>query len=110
MRLSDARAAARELKVQFPHGVLHVTYRPPSYTLEQADALANASQRDVRKAAEIISQLLEAWDLTHDDDTPIALDPESIARFVPSDILGEIAKAIREDQSPGEAGASSVAG
>ena len=111
MRLSEASAPAKPLEVQFPSGaVLHITYRVPEYTPNQASELVNQASKDPRRMAEMTVRVVESWDLTDEKDKPIALKADVIAEKVHLGVLSTIMKAVNADQMPGEAAATSSDG
>ena len=111
MRLSDAKSEAKPLVVDFGGGaVLNIKYRVPEYTPNQAAALMADANKDPRRMADMVVRVVAEWDLTDDDDEPIALEAASIAEHVHLGILGKIMGAVNEDQMPGEAGATSNVG
>lgn len=115
MRISDAKSKSRDVAVRFETGDLNVTYRPISYTINEAERLTSESS-DLAKAtpeqraakmsqlATTISNLVVAWDL--EDDEGVTIDPQNAEalRDVPMNIFNEVIRAINEDQKPsGEA-------
>lgn len=115
MRISDAKSTSRDLAVHFESGDLNITYRPISYTINEAERLtsdaadltsASPEQRAAKmgQLAKTISNLVVAWDL--EDDNGITIDPQNIdaLRDVPMNIFNEVITAINKDQRPsGEA-------
>jgi hypothetical protein len=113
VRLSEAQGnKPKPLKIEFDGGgILAVTYRVPEYTPKQAAQLMSGdASRDPMVMAEMACKVIESWDLTEDDDTPIALDVESVADKVKMPILAKILEAVNKDSQPGEAAAPSDAG
>ncbi len=119
MRVSDALSPVRELDVQFAEDVLHVSYRPISYSLEELERIQEesvtpgntpAERRDrIRRLAALISKLVISWDLTDEND--VVVDPTDVEalRLLPLNIFTEILAAVRRDQQVGEAHAPSAA-
>lgn len=111
MRISDAKSESRDVAVRFETGDLNVTYRPISYTINEAERLTSESS-DLAKAtpeqraakmsqlATTISNLVVAWDL--EDDEGVTIDPQNAEalRDVPMNIFNEVIRAINEDQKP----------
>lgn len=108
MRLSEAASPAKPLDVKFGEGaVLHITYRVPEYTPNQAAKLVDEASKDPRRMADMACRVVESWDLTDDEDQPIELTAEAVADKVTIGVLSTIMKAVNEDQMPGEADATS---
>lgn len=123
MRLSQAVSEAKDVKVTFAGGAtLAVTYRPLSYTVREMDA-ARADAENTDRIIDTMKRLIVRWDLTDDDDRPIALDfpydevdgkqvpsPDDPLRDIPTNVFTEILTAIAEDAKPsGEASRGSAA-
>lgn len=127
MRIDEAIADSKELDVQFPKAVLHIVYRPANYTIAEMEA-AEADKANPKRLVKMVQDLVEAWDLTrvekapaiHENGDPVIVDgepvmvekgevpvdlsnAEEIRLNVTNTIISGIVKAIREDQSPGEA-------
>lgn len=116
MRISEALAPARDIEVHFEAAVLHVTYRPAAYTIEEIERLEESDggktpeQRKARleRLLDTIGRLVVSWDLTHDDESMISpTDRNALRLSVPLPVFNEIIKAVREDQRVGEADAPS---
>jgi hypothetical protein len=119
MRIDEAISDNKELDVQFPKAVLRILYRPANYTIAEMEAAEN--DKSPSRLVQMVQDLVIAWDLTRveeirvpvegsdevalvEREVPIDLkDPEQIRLYVTNTIISGIVKAIREDQSPGEA-------
>lgn len=112
MRLNEAASAAKPLDVVFDGGaVLHVTYRPADYTpSEAAELTEDQVKKDPRRMSAMVVRMVESWDLTDNDDTPIPIAADEISDKVHMTILAKIMTAVQKDQMPGEAPATSSAG
>jgi hypothetical protein len=104
VRISKGLGKATELDVYFddddPDAVLHITYRPTSFTVAQLDEIRLNAEKNPRRLIESVLNVVVSWDLEDDEDEPIALDIEAIYGVVPTSILSGILKAINEDQTP----------
>ncbi len=104
VRISKGLGKATDLDVYFddddPDAVLHITYRPTSFTPAQLDEIRNNSDKDARRLVEATLNVVAAWDLTNEDETPIPLELDAVYGIVPTSILGQILKAVNEDQTP----------
>jgi hypothetical protein len=104
VRISKGLGKPTELDVYFddddPDAVLHVTYRPTSFTVAQLDEIRANAEKNPRRLIESVLNVVTAWDLEGDDGEAIPLDVEAIYDVVPTSILGGILKAINEDQTP----------
>lgn len=117
MRISDAVSPARPLEVHFATGTLNIEYRPSSYTIAEADKLVTESaefneqatpeqkRERLHKVADTIASIIVAWDLEHDDGTPISPQDKDALAHIPMSIFTEIIGAVNADQkvTPGEA-------
>lgn len=126
MKISDALKDVRDIEVPFGPSVLRVTYRPPSWTVAEAEELQGS--KDINLVVDQIRRLVVQWDLTDDYDRIVPLEkpvqqPESVTfgeegerirteaavwddplRHIPINIYMKIIQAIRKDQTvPGEA-------
>jgi hypothetical protein len=121
MRISEALSRSSNIEVMFEAGaVLHVTYRPVSYSLRELDEMeavtvqkgGTAEQRKERleRVAGMIGKLVISWDLESDDG--VVLDPTDIEAMkdIPSNVFTEILSAVKAHQSVGEAARPSDAG
>lgn len=66
MRISEAVAETAEIEVPFGPHVLHVTYRPLTYTVAQMDEMAK-DEKNTRRIIDTIKRLVVQWDLEQDD-------------------------------------------
>jgi len=62
MKISDALKEVRDLDVHFASEVLHITYRPPSWTPAELEELQ--ADKNIRRIVEQIRKLVVKWDLT----------------------------------------------
>jgi hypothetical protein len=129
MRIKDALKDIRDLDVDFGAGsVLHIKYRPSSFTVSDLSDLDNEAKRDPYRIITIIRDMVLEWDLLDNSDEPVSLllpsgagnivtvngdqiktkaskqelmriDP--IAQMVPITLLTTIIRAVNEDQSAG---------
>jgi hypothetical protein len=90
MRMSDALKDIKDLRVDFGQGgILNITYRPPSWTPAELEALA--TEKDISKIADQIRKLVVQWDLTDDYNNLIPLaEPEPVPTVVVTDDDGAI--------------------
>jgi hypothetical protein len=103
MRLSEALGDIKDLDVTFDGGsVLHIQYRPPSWTPREIEAMQN-DDKNIRRVVARIQGLVLAWDLTDNSGEPIDLASEEALMDVPLPVYNKIIVAVREDNSPGEA-------
>lgn len=118
MKISQATAKPKPLEVTFGEAKLNVQYKPLTYTVREMDELQDS--KDVKQIVSTMKRLVVSWDLTDDDEQPVALDymlneDESVnvadpLLDIPSHIFTGILKAVAEDQKPsGEAGKPSDA-
>jgi hypothetical protein len=111
VRLSEASSPAKPLEVPFPSGaVLHITYRVPEYTPNQASALVNEASKDPKRMGEMTCRVVESWDLEDENGEVYPLIPDVVADKIHLGVLGAIMKAVNADQMPGEAEETSSAG
>lgn len=111
MRIDEALAESKPLKITFPSGgVLTVEYRPPSYTIDEMVA-AEADKDDPKRLIRMLQDLIQGWDLTRiekvilepngdpiEREVPVDItDPEQVSKYVPSPIIMAIIRAIRAD-------------
>lgn len=117
LRLSSATSKARPLTVPFEGGDLLVQYRPASYTVAELDAL-QADSKNTARIVESMLRTLVSWDLEYDEDsaptpdlagTVIPLETDALTNTVPTSVFVEVMRKMQEDQSAGEAGATSDA-
>jgi hypothetical protein len=73
MRISEALKEVKDLEVHFGPATLKLTYRPPSWTPRELDALK--ADKDIRRVVDQIRKLVIQWDLTDEYDrlVPLAL-------------------------------------
>lgn len=111
MRIDEALAESKPLKVTFPSGgVLAVQYRPPAYTIDEMIA-ADADKDNPERLVKMLQDLIEGWDLTRiekvilepngdpiEREVPVDItDAEQVRKFVPNTIIMAIIRAIRAD-------------
>lgn len=118
MRIDEVLAEVKPLKVEFPGAILNIEYAPPSFTLDELSKDKDTTDPD--KVVERIQSIIKAWDLTRqvldsegapvrDDNGQIIetlvdlRDPAELKKYVPINIWNTIMRAIKEDNSPGEA-------
>lgn len=117
MRLSEIFSETKEVAVDVGSGqFFNITYKPQMITpeaLAKFGALQNVSPESANVGIEqlalitdvsdaligMISQCVVAWDLTHDDDTPIPITREHL-RTVPLSILALTLSAMKLDAKP----------
>jgi len=87
MKLSEIRNKRVELAIDVMGGVLNVVYDPTYVTPEVEDEIASAT--DSEQMIAIVQGMVKEWDLVNDDDSPVALDTESL-RGLPTIILGHV--------------------
>lgn len=124
MKMSDALKEVKDLDVDFgAGGVLHIIYRPPSWTPAELEALQE--DKDIRRVVDQIRKLVIQWDLTDDYQNLVPLaepvQPETVVvtgdhgevleqdavepvrdplMHVPLSIYMKIIRAINEDGKP----------
>jgi hypothetical protein len=109
MRISEALAEDKPLDVKFGTAVLHIRYRPPSYTLAQIEE-AQADKGNPERLLSMLQSLITEWDLDDNAGERVPIDDaEAIRQNVPLSIYNKIVTAIKDDNAPGEASAPSDA-
>lgn len=113
MRIDEALAESKSLDVKFGTAVLHVEYRPPSYTIEEMVA-ADADKENPERLVKMIQDVVIGWDLTrfetvivpgdHGEEIPtereVPVDitnANDVRKYVPNTIIMGIVRAIRKD-------------
>lgn len=112
MRIDEALAESKPLDVKFGASVLHIEYRPPSYTIEQMVAAEN-DKANPERLVTMLQDLIVGWDLTRyvsvkkldgsidEQEVPIDItNADDVRRFVPSPIIMGIVRAINKDNDP----------
>lgn len=113
MLISEALGGSKDLDVHFDTGsVLHIRYRPTSYTVAQLQELEAGSRKDPTRIIDSVLEIVETWDLQRPEigeegeptgqRVPVALTPEDVRIYVNTKILGRIIRSVNEDQSAGE--------
>lgn len=97
--LAEFSKNRRTIPVVYFNATIDVTYRPAAYTAEVA---AQAIDQPV---GEFLELLIDSWDLTDENDTPIETDADSLVKL-PLRLLQECAAAIIRDVRLGEAESS----
>lgn len=97
MRISQAVAEASDIEVPFGSEVLRVRYRPLTYTVREMTEIRES--QDEGRIVDTMLRLLESWDLTQDDGTPVPIDADAL-RDVPTHIFAGILKAVAKEQEP----------
>jgi hypothetical protein len=103
MRISEAVAETSEVEVHFGPAVLHVQYRPSSFTMQELEDVD--TDKSSRRLIRMIQDMIVGWDLEDNEGEPINIqDAEAVRTKVPAHILTGIIKAVRRHQEPsGEA-------
>lgn len=117
MKISQAVAPKKDVKVPFEGAELQVVYRPLTYTVRQMDEMAAEAEatgggKATTRLLETIQKLVVTWDLTDEHDKLIVIEGDLTddhpLRDVPSHIFVAIIKAVNEDQTPGGSKASAA--
>jgi hypothetical protein len=109
-KVSSYTSKTRRLVIPFEEDddePLTVVYRPrglKTETLTQLQAAKATEQFDQLVCVQIIA-LVESWDLTDEDGTPVPITPESLAA-IPVTLLSHVFDKINEDIRPNPARSS----
>lgn len=100
VRLSDMKAKITESTVEWDGEVIDFAYKPNEFTMELADEMAVAADReDLSMVATMLSPIIVWWDVLDDEDQRIPPDAARMKTF-PLPFLLRIMNAITKDQKP----------
>jgi len=113
VRIDEAIAETKPLKVFFGDAVLNIEYRPPAYTIAQMTEAA-ADKGNPERLISMIQDLVVGWDLTRTVNEPLEPNGDPVQReipvdinndedvrlYVPTTIIMGIVKAVRSDNDP----------
>jgi len=113
VRIDEAIAETKPLKVFFGDAVLNIEYRPPAYTIAQMTEAA-ADKGNPERLISMIQDLVVGWDLTRtekllddngeqvgEQEIPVDINnDEDVRLYVPTTIIMGIVKAVRSDNDP----------
>lgn len=110
IRLSDLAAQRRDLDVEFDGEVVKVVYQPGKMTMQMQQRANQAMQMPAeegnRELAQILSDLVIAWDVLEDEGKALPVNPETVS-MMPLRFVTVLTRAIFADISPNARTASS---
>lgn len=100
VRLSAMKAKITESSLDWDGEVVAFAYRPNEFTMEMADDIQEAAEKeDLSAVSAMLAPIVEWWDVLDDDDQRIPATAENMRRF-PLNFLLKIMGAITADQDP----------
>lgn len=99
VRLSDMKARITETHLTWDGERVDFAYKPNEFTMELADQIAAAEDENI--VSQLLSPIVEWWDVLDDNDQRIPPTAETMRQF-PLNFLLKIMGAITEDQAVDE--------
>lgn len=98
MRLSVIRELTKAFTAEICGEKITGTFYPANMSGERLDQLREMETN--RSNAELLSEVIADWDITGDDDKPLAIDADVIMSTIPYRVVSAIIGGIHEAQSP----------
>ena len=101
IKLHQLREETASIDVVFDTHEITIEYRIAAFTAEIESRLhqADDEKKPANGLAEVLCQIVKAWDILDEDDTPLPVTLE-LMRQLPYALMQEMVKAIVEDLSP----------
>lgn len=101
MRIDQAFDTTKPLAVEFPSGVLHLTYQPMQFTPAEVELIGAAEEKErPRQLVDLFLRCVKTWDLTDGDDVAVPLEFSVLHQTVPVSLLSKVFNEIQKASSP----------